>query len=526
MAEKLVKTDGQVLTYLDLNASRLEGGQPDPLLLLDLNNLRDVIFVQDASFRIVYASSSGIALFGYTSDEIKDLGLTQLMQPDSLERAMRKYKRYYYLALKEDDIDIPLMEYEYIRKDGSTFWAELKVNFIKDATGSIIGSQGILRNVDERKRMEHHLNQSNHKFRTLFDLSPQAIALTLIDTGKIIEVNDKFCQLVKYRRDELIGKTTTHLGFYTAEQRGEFISKLYKWGHVKHLPMDFKIKDGSILNAQMFAKIIEAGNQSLLLTIFYDQTQEKLLERQFWQAQKMESFGTLAGSIAHDLNNFLMTIEGHATMLLEKIETSHPDYAGLSAINAQVNSCTQLTGQLLGYARNKRNDLVFFDLNQIINETTSSLKKALEKITISKELDQALQPIKGDTIQIRQVLYNLFINAAEAMPDGGKLFIKTSTIGYDALTGLSFNPLRRDYIALEVADTGVGMDWGTREHLFEAFYTTKEGRGTGLGLASVDGIVKAHQGQIEVESKPGRGSTFRIYFPAAPPKNANQNISE
>ena len=272
MTKDLDQADLKLLTVLDLakGPSQTENSDSNSLLMLNLNNLRDIIFVQNVNLQIVYASSSAINLFGYTVEEIKKLEMTQIMTPDSFNRAMEIYQEYYFLALKEAEIDIPLMEFEYVRKDGSTFWGELKVSFVKDSEGNIIGSQGILRDIDERKKMEQNLFQSNAKFHTLFDLSPQAIALTQIESGRIIDVNEKFCQLTKYRQSELIGKSTTELGFYSVEDRRHFISRLRESGEVRGFDMNFNTKDGSVLNAQMYAKVIEVGNQRLLLTVFYE----------------------------------------------------------------------------------------------------------------------------------------------------------------------------------------------------------------------------------------------------------------
>ena len=497
----------------------------DPLLVLDIRHLRDIIFVEDMNFQVLYASPSASELFGYSIDELKKLGKKDFMTPESLNKAMMNFQKYCALALKQRDFDIPLMEYEYIRKDGSTFWGELKVNFIRDSKGNFIGSQGILRNVDERKKIENRLRQSNYKFHTLFDLSPQAISLTKLNTGQLIDVNNKFCHLTGYSKNELIGKSTTDLGFYSDGDRSKFLKELYESGEVRFFEMNFRIKSGAFLNSQMFAKIIELENEQLILTVFYDVTKERKLERQFLQAQKMETIGTLAGGIAHDFSNVLMGIEGYVSLMMLNIENSHPHRAMLEAISEHVKSCTQLAKQLLGYARKENNHIGPINLNQLVEETCIALKGTQKHIKVSMDLMPNLMLINGDAIQIRQVLYNLYINASDAMQNGGKLSIKTVNIAHEELTSRTYKPKKGNYVSIEISDTGIGMDENTMNQLFEPFFTTKEsGKGTGLGLASVYGIVKGHAGYIDVESQLGKGTKFSIHFPAVEKKENKQSF--
>jgi two-component system cell cycle sensor histidine kinase/response regulator CckA len=253
-----------------------------------------------------------------------------------------------------------------------------------------------------------------------------------------------------------------------------------------------------------------------------DITQSKRLEAQLQQAQKMESIGTLAGGIAHDFNNLLMGILGHTSLMLLDIDSSHPHYKKLKVIEKQVQSGVKLTRQLLGYARQGRYEVTPIDLNQLAQETSETFGRTRKEITIQLQLSESLYAIEADHGQIEQVLLNLYVNAADAMPGGGDLIIKTINTTHEDFKSKLYDPKPGNYVLLTVTDTGVGMDKKTQKRIFEPFFTTKEmGRGTGLGLASVYGIIKGHNGHISVESKKGCGSTFSIYFPATDKKVRN-----
>jgi len=253
-----------------------------------------------------------------------------------------------------------------------------------------------------------------------------------------------------------------------------------------------------------------------IITILNDVSERKRMEVQLLQAQKMEAIGTLAGGIAHDFNNLLMVIQGNASLMLLNVDPSHPHYEMLLSIEKQVQSGSKLTNQLLGYARKGKYEVKAIQLNQLVEETSKAFGRTRKEITIHRQLADDLCPIEGDPGQIEQVLMNLFVNAADAMPEGGDLFLKTRNTSHRDIRGKLYQPKPGDYVLLTIVDTGIGMDPKTLERIFDPFFTTKElGRGTGLGLASVYGIIKGHDGYIDVESEKGQGTTFKIYLPAS-----------
>jgi CheY-like chemotaxis protein len=230
----------------------------------------------------------------------------------------------------------------------------------------------------------------------------------------------------------------------------------------------------------------------------------------------MEAIGTLAGGIAHDFNNLLMGIQGNVSLMLMDLDPSHVHSERLRNIERQVQSGASLTSHLLGYARKGRYEVKALDLRQLLGETLDTFERTRREIAIHREIAEDLLPVEADAGQIEQVLLNLCVNAADAMPGGGDLTVKGVNKTHQDMKGKLYDPKPGNYAMLTVSDTGTGMDKETAERIFDPFFTTKErGRGTGLGLASAYGIVKGHGGYIDVDSREGRGTTFSIYLPAS-----------
>jgi PAS domain S-box-containing protein len=244
--------------------------------------------------------------------------------------------------------------------------------------------------------------------------------------------------------------------------------------------------------------------------------QKAKLEKRLQQARKMEAIGQLAGGIAHSFNNLLMVIQGNTSLMLLETVPSHSHYEKLRSIEEQVRSASKLTAQLLGYARKGRYEVKRLDLNQVVKETSEILGRTKMGITIHKELAEGLFAIEADEAQLKQILFDLYLNAAEAMMDSGDLILKTTNVTHEDIKGKEYDPKPGNYVLLTITDTGVGMDKSTMEFIFDPFFTTKHmGMGTGLGLASAYGIITGHGGYIDVESRKGHGSTFSIYLPAS-----------
>ncbi|HUU40593.1 MAG TPA: response regulator, partial [Desulfatiglandales bacterium] len=285
-------------------------------------------------------------------------------------------------------------------------------------------------------------------------------------------------------------------------------------------------KDGRLLDVSISYSRYDDDQEKPagIFAVIRDISEIKLLEEQLQYAQKMEAIGTLASGIAHNFNNILMGIMGNSSMMLLNTDPANPHYEKLKAIEKLVHNGSKLAKQLLCYAREKRYELKLIDLNRVAKETSDTFGTTKKEITINQDLADDLYGINADEGQIEQVLLNLYVNAADAMPKGGKLFIKTMNVTHLDISGKPYKPKPGDYASITIRDIGVGMDKKTMEQIFRPFFTTKElSNGTGLGLSSTYGIIKAHGGYIDVDSKKGQGTTFKIFLPAANGKVTEEN---
>ena len=402
--------------------------------------------------------------------------------------------------------------------------------------------QGIFRDINERKRAEEALRQSEENYRRLFEeakraeelyrslLNSSADAIVVYDLeGKVRFVNPSFTQTFGWTLEELVGKRIPFVPDSEEEVTEAKIRRVLEGGAPANFETRRLTKDGRILSVTISGSRYDdhEGVPAGILVILHDITRTKALEAQFRQVQKMEAIGTLAGGIAHDFNNLLQVIGGYAQLLLWGKSAMDSGLQELQEIQKAVQRAAQLIRQLLTFSRKVEGKRRPLDLNREILEAEKVLKVTLPKmIAIDLHLGSRLEAVNADPVQIEQILLNLGSNAADAMPDGGRLILETRNASLDeefCHHHLGAKP--GDYVLLKVADTGQGMDRETVQHIFEPFFTTKEvGKGTGLGLASVYGIVKSHGGYILCESELGQGTAFRIYLPVIQGKEARVEI--
>ncbi len=380
------------------------------------------------------------------------------------------------------------------------------------------------REITERKRAEEALRESGKRLRAITNTATDAIVL-MDNDGKISYWNSAAEKTFGYRSNEVLGKEL-HL-FLAPQEFYDIYKKRFrefkKTGEGpaagKTLELTAIKKDGTKFPIEVSVSSMEISGKWHAAGIIRDITKRKKMEEELFRVQKLESIGVLAGGIAHDFNNILMGIQGYASLMLMGIDSSHPHYDQLQGIKKQVQSGARLTSQLLGYARKGKYEVKPVSLNRLVEETSETFGRTRKEITIHRALHQDLFAIEADRGQIEQVLLNLYVNAAAAMPGGGSLILKTMNTTHEDIKGDVYDPKSGNCVLLTVTDTGIGMDKKTQKRIFEPFFTTKEmGRGTGLGLASVYGIIKAHSGYIDVESEKGHGTTFSIYFPATEKK--------
>ena len=275
-------------------------------------------------------------------------------------------------------------------------------------------------------------------------------------------------------------------------------------------------KQGETIWVELNALPITWEGRPATLNFLRDVTPQKRMEVQLIQARKMEAIGTLAGGIAHDFNNLLMGIQGNTSLMLLDVATGHPHYQNLKSIEKMVQHGSGLTKQLLGVARGGKYEVNTTDLNRLIEAGVDLFGRTRKEISIHRRLQENLWPVEADRGQIEQVLLNLYVNASHAMPEGGELYIETKNLILDQERMTPHGLSAGRFVRVSVTDTGIGMDETTLKRVFDPFFTTKEmGRGTGLGLASAYGIIRNHNGIINVYSEKGEGTTFNIYLPAS-----------
>jgi signal transduction histidine kinase len=279
-------------------------------------------------------------------------------------------------------------------------------------------------------------------------------------------------------------------------------------------------KDGRLIDVSISASRYDdhESKPAGILVIFQDISKRKELEAEFLQAHKFEAIGTLAGGIAHDFNNLLMGIQGNASLALVNMDTNHPNFSKLKNIEQYVQSGAELTKQLLGFARGGKYEVSATDLHELIEKTTRMFGRTKKEINIHTKFQRDIWATEVDRGQIEQVLLNLYINAWQAMPDGGKIYIETENVIIDQNSVKLINLETGKYVKISITDTGEGMEEGIQQRIFDPFFTTKKmgsgtGRGSGLGLASAYGIIKNHGGIITVNSEKGKGATLAIYLP-------------
>ncbi|MBW2260067.1 MAG: response regulator, partial [Deltaproteobacteria bacterium] len=329
-------------------------------------------------------------------------------------------------------------------------------------------------------------------------------------------INEQHLSRFEVPQDQVIGRPYSE--FHSAEETKAFTEKV---DEVFKTSQSVWHEYRSQRDGRHFLRTLSPvkgtdGKTTAVTIVSKDITELKHLETQLQQAQRMEAIGTLAGGIAHDFNNVLMAIQGHTSLIFSDIDTEHPHFEHLSGIEHTVQRGASLARQLLGFARGGKYEVKSTDMNELIEETCKMFGRTKKEVEIHTKYQKDIWPAEVDRAQIEQVLLNLYVNAWQAMPHGGNLYVETTHAVVDENDAKPFGIEPGNYVKISVTDTGVGMDKATQQRIFDPFFTTKEmGRGTGLGLASAYGIIKNHGGIIRVYSEEDEGSTFSIYLPAS-----------
>lgn len=376
-----------------------------------------------------------------------------------------------------------------------------------------------VRDVTDRKHAEEKLLVSEEKFSKAFRLGPDAITITAIDDGRFLEVNDNFLRLTGFTRDEILGRSSLELGLWAnPKDRQHIVALLKRSGEARDLEARMSIKSGEVRTLQMSAHTIELAGQPCMIAILRDVTERRALEIQLREAQKMEAVGRLAGGVAHDFNNLLVGILGYSELLKKKLFAQAPLLRMANEINFAAMRARDLTSRLLALSHRQVLRPSVLDLNALVRQCERLLRPIIgEDVHIILRLDPKTANVKADSAQLEQVILNLALNARDAMPGGGSLSMETCNIQVDpALARQHPGLIPGFYVRLWVTDTGHGIAPDVMPRIFEPFFTTKEiGKGSGLGLSTVYGVVKQSGGCVTVSSEPRKGAAFGIYLPRA-----------
>jgi len=482
------------------------------LAYLDIAGVIIVALNRDQSIAII--NKRGCELLGYDESEI----IGKKWIDNFLPERDREQTRVVFSELMAGNIEPVKYHENYIltknNKERLIAWNN---SVIRDDKGKIIATLASGEDITKQRQIDDALKKSEEKFRIAFRTSPDAINLNSVEGGVYIDINEGFTKIMGYSREDIIGKSSIELNIWNdPKDRERLVSGLKKHGVVENLKADFVGKNGQIRTGLMSARLLSIDDQDIILSITRDITKQRKLEALLQQAQKMEAIGTLAGGIAHDFNNILFPIMGRTEMLLEDIPEDSPFHASLNEIFTSALRASELAKQILTFSRQDINELSLVKIQPVIKEALKLIRSTIPTtIEIKQYIRNDCGAIKADPTQIHQIVMNLTTNAYHAMEETGgelKVTLKEVKLGDDDVISPDMEP--GTYACLTIADTGTGMNKDILEKIFDPFFTTKkQGKGTGMGLSVVHGIVNSMGGEIQAYSEPGKGTEFKVYFP-------------
>ncbi|HET6929320.1 MAG TPA: PAS domain S-box protein [Candidatus Acidoferrum sp.] len=498
---------------LQIHRMRRKLIEGEELFRLITENAADMIAVVDMEGNQIFNSLSYEKVLGYSLDELKESSPFAQIHPEDVDRVRQAGEE-----ARRSGVGRPL-EYRVRHKDGSWRVLESTASAIRGPKGNPEKLVIVNRDVTERTRAAKALERSESSFRSVVEDAPYGIYRASI-AGDLILVNLALQKMLGYdSREELLQTNAgTHI-YRHASEHEKFTQTVVEEQSFKDLELEWKRKDGAPITVRCSGWPVkdETGAVTYLEVFAEDVTERRVLERQLRMAQKMEAVGRLSGGIAHDFNNLLGVIMGYSQVLKRSLGSANPLlFEHAEEIEKASQRAVSLTRQLLAFSRQQVLEPVILNLNTLVSDMEKMLPRLIgEDVALKLNLDPDLAQVKADHGQIEQVIMNLAVNARDAMPHGGKLTIQTANVELD-LAYTRQHPGSRvgQYVMLAVSDTGTGIDPEIQSQIFEPFFTTKErDKGTGLGLATVYGVVKQSGGYIAVDSDKGKGARFSVYLP-------------
>lgn len=477
-------------------------------LLALMEGVDQISLMLDLEGRITFCNDFLLKLTGWRREEVMGQDWFRLFIPEDSAGT----RRFFLDSIRSGKIDLHF-ENPIRARGGELRLVQWTNTLLFGADGAVTGAASLGRDITELRRSEEALRASEEKFSRIFLSSPDAIAITDFEDGTVFDINPGFTRLLGYEPAEAIGRRTTPEGLALwADPSGRdlFRTQMASFGRVANLPTAFLCKDGRVVQVLLSSSLLEVEGTPRALSVIRDVTEHhhieeerRQLELQVYKSQRLESLGSLAGGMAHDMNNVLGAILGIASIHHETAPQGSPLQRAMDIILKACLRGRTLVQGLLGFARKGLAEQQVLDLNDLVQEQVALLERTtLQKVRLQVDLTEDLRPIMGDPGALTHVIMNLCVNAVDAMESGGTLRLATRNEETDS-------------VLLEVADTGCGMEGEILDRALDPFFTTKpQGKGTGLGLPIVYGTVKAHGGNLEIESIPRVGTTIRIHLPS------------
>jgi PAS domain S-box-containing protein len=495
---------GMILTLFE-NQTELATSAASQYQALFESNMAGV-YVATVDGTLLNCNKAFLSMFGFDS---KEEALASPLEALYIEPSERDT----FLGALSASGQVQNYECRQRRKDGTLLWV-LKGATIATGEDGRRTIRGTVIDITERKQAEIALRQSEERFATIFRENPIPCGIISLD-GVFLDVNETFLRMLARPGEQVISKSAVELGLWkTQQQRDRFYQKLRAEGHVHNLPVEFNDANGRRHEGMYFGTLVRVGDKQCIFGMMLDRTEERELEAKFLQAQKMEALGRLAGGVAHDFNNLLGVIGGYAELLETRLGHNESMRHYCSKIVDTTQRASRLTRQLLTFSRKEVTRPTPLQPDQALREMSGLLPRMIgEDVELVLNLG-ADGTVLMDKTHFEQIVFNIAINARDAMPNGGQLAIATEDIFRPTLLA-SGNISISQFVAIRISDTGIGMDESTRQRVFEPFFTTKGvGQGTGLGLATVYGIIQQCGGEISIDSQPGKGAQVNIFIPA------------
>ncbi|MBD3275745.1 MAG: PAS domain S-box protein, partial [Candidatus Marinimicrobia bacterium] len=493
-----------------------------------VESLGEGLLITDFDDEIQFVNSAMCKITGYTEDELLGAqGFELLLDQDKWKTLKDRHERR---KKGNDEVyEIPLK-----KKDGSYFWALVHASPFTDIHGDVIGTLGAITDISDRKSAENALRESRKSLEQLVENMQEGIYRISLD-GEIIFVNEALAKMHGVESaEDLIGQNVKEFTDESNYPREEFMRDLMKYGVVRNYQATWRNyqdeKRYTIENA-ILVRDDDDDVKHYEGTVM-DVTEQKNLQEQLLQAQKMEAIGRLAGGVAHDFNNILTIILGYSRLMLGSFDTSNEYYDKIRQIEEAGERAESLVRQLLSFSRKQSASPKVLNVNKLVQNMEKMLRRLLpENKILVTGLSESIGNVKADPAHIEQVIMNLVVNARDAIKSDGHITLESIGVDIGGAEEASFTEIEPgEYVRISVSDDGIGMSPDVVQHIFEPFFTTKkEGEGTGLGLSTVYGIIKQNNGYIHVYSEPGNGTTFHVYLPVTQSRekaNGRQSVEQ